>query len=79
MHGDALKVRTRAPARDGRANAAAVRVLARYLGLPVSGVVLRSGLSSRRKTVLVSGLSLDATESRLSAAVGGSAHGPAQD
>ena len=75
MHGDALKVRTRAPAQAGRANEAVLELLARCLGVPVSRLVLRSGRTSRRKTVLVSGLSLDATEGRLAAALGGEAHG----
>ena len=79
MHGDALKVRTRAPALDGRANAAVVGALARYLDLPASRVVLHSGRSSRRKTVLVSGLSLGTAEHRLSVALGRTANGPPGD
>lgn len=56
IHGDALRVRVKAPPVEGAANAALVAFLAKTLGVPRSQVEILSGHSSRRKTVLVSGL-----------------------
>ncbi|MBI5330503.1 MAG: DUF167 domain-containing protein [Betaproteobacteria bacterium] len=53
LHGDALKVRIQARAVDGAANAALTEYLAQRLGLPRTGVTIRRGEKSRRKTVLV--------------------------
>lgn len=55
QHGDALKIRLAAPPVDGKANEALLRFLAEALNLPKSAVVLKSGQSSRRKVVAVSG------------------------
>jgi len=48
-----LRCRVAAPAVDGAANEALVRLLARELGVPPSVVRIVSGLSSRRKIVAV--------------------------
>jgi len=48
-----LRCRVAAPAVDGAANEALVRLLARELGVPPSAVQIVSGLSSRRKIVAV--------------------------
>ena len=64
LHGDALKVRIQARAVDGAANAALTEYLAQRLGLPRSGVTIRRGEKSRRKTVLVA-LTVDETRARL--------------
>lgn len=40
---------TKAPAIEGRANAAAIKLLAKYFGVPQSGVKLVRGATSRRK------------------------------
>jgi len=63
----ALKVRVQAPALDGRANEAVCAHLATRLGLPRRAVVLESGSRSRRKRVLVTGLSGTALQARLDA------------
>lgn len=63
-HGDALKIRLAAPPVDGRANEALIAFLAARLGLPKSSLTLKSGQSSRRKRIAVSGAPADA-ESRL--------------
>ncbi|MCB4359760.1 DUF167 domain-containing protein [Quatrionicoccus australiensis] len=55
LHGDALKIRLAAPPVDGKANEALVRFLADVLDLPKSAVVLKSGQTSRRKVLEVSG------------------------
>ena len=56
IHSDALRIRIKAPPVEGAANAALVAFLAKTLGVPRSQVEILSGHSSRRKTVLVSGL-----------------------
>ena len=57
MHGDALKIRLAAPPVDGKANAALVDFVAGALRLPKSAVTLKSGQTSRRKVLEVSGSS----------------------
>lgn len=58
LHGEALKIRLAAPPVDGAANDALIRFLAETLGVPRSAVVISSGSSGRRKSVVVSGLSI---------------------
>lgn len=55
-HGDALRVRVRAPPEGGKANEEVRRVLADALGVPPSSVEIVSGHRSRRKRVRVSGV-----------------------
>lgn len=52
-HDGCLKLRVTAPATDGRANDAIVRLLAERLGVPVRSVRLVAGQSARRKLVEV--------------------------
>lgn len=65
--GDALKVRVRAPAEAGRANAAVVRVVAEALGLPAGAVRITSGASSPKKTLEIDGLDLETLRARVDA------------
>lgn len=58
-HGDALKIRLAAPPVDGKANEALLRYLADALDLPRAAVTLKSGQSSRRKLVEISGCSAE--------------------
>jgi len=55
LHGDALKIRLAAPPVDGKANEALVKFIADELKLPKSAVNIKSGQTSRRKVVEVSG------------------------
>ena len=55
LHGDALKIRLAAPPVDGKANDALVKFIAETLGLAKSAVVLKSGQTSRRKVLEVTG------------------------
>jgi uncharacterized protein (TIGR00251 family) len=55
LHGTALKVRLVAPPVDGAANTALVMLLAERLGVPVRGVRIVAGMSSRVKTVEIEG------------------------
>lgn len=57
LHGDALKIRLNAPPVDGKANAALVEFIAEALGVPRSAVSLKSGQTSRRKVIAVTGSS----------------------
>ena len=50
---DYLQVRTTAPPADGKANKAVVKLLAEYLGVPVSRVELLRGQTHRNKQFLV--------------------------
>jgi uncharacterized protein len=68
--GDALKVRVRAPAEAGRANAAVVRVVAEALGLPSEAVRIASGTSSPRKTLELDGLDHATLRARVDALLG---------
>lgn len=56
LYGDALKVRLQAPPVDGKANAALVDFIARFLDLPARNVHLIGGQTSRRKRLLIQGL-----------------------
>jgi uncharacterized protein (TIGR00251 family) len=64
-HGDAIKVRLAAPPVDGAANDELVRFLAEALGVPRRAVHLTAGLTSRRKTVEVEGLTSEAATALL--------------
>ena len=64
-HGDALKIRLAAPPVDGKANDALLRFLADRLGLARQQVILKSGQTSRRKIVEVSGISAAACQASL--------------
>ncbi len=56
-HGDSLKVRLQAPPVEGAANEALVRFLAERLGVPRAAVRIVAGPASRRKAVLIDGIS----------------------
>ncbi len=60
-----LRVRVTTKAVDGAANKALVRLLARRLGIPKSGVRIRSGERSRYKLVSLEGVSASELASRL--------------
>ena len=62
LHGDALKIRLAAPPVDGKANEALIKFIADALNLPKSAVNLKSGQTSRRKVLEVSGSTLACIE-----------------
>jgi len=62
----ALLVRLNAAPVDGAANAELIEVIAGALGVPKRAVTIESGETSRRKTLLVTGLSAEAIHSKLS-------------
>ena len=53
MEGDTLKVKLRAPPEDGKANQALIGVLAEHFKVHKRCVIIRSGHTSRLKTVLI--------------------------
>ena len=56
-HGDAIKIKLRAPAVEGKANAALRRFLAEKLSMPQRTIVLEYGKRSRDKVLRIDGLS----------------------
>ncbi|HEY6853977.1 MAG TPA: DUF167 domain-containing protein [Gemmatimonadales bacterium] len=55
-HGDALKIKLKAPPVDGAANAELVRFVAERLDVPRSAVTITAGHSARRKTLEIAGI-----------------------
>lgn len=51
----AIKVSVSAPAEDGRANLAVIKLLARSLGLPKRSFSIESGQTDRRKVIAIAG------------------------
>jgi uncharacterized protein (TIGR00251 family) len=68
-HGDALKVRVRAAAVSGKANAAVLGLLARELDVPVSSVRLVAGAARRDKRVAFAGMTGPELGARLAQAL----------
>lgn len=64
-YGDAWKLRVAAAPERGKANDAALELLARTLAVDAARLTLVSGHGSRDKTVEVSGLSAEEAERRL--------------
>lgn len=62
---DALLVRLNAPPVEGAANSELIEVLSDVLGVPRRAVSITAGERSRRKTVLIRGLSADEVASRI--------------
>jgi uncharacterized protein (TIGR00251 family) len=71
IHGDALRIRLQAPPVDGAANAALIAFLAETLGVRQRQVQILSGHTSRRKSVLVSGLGKEQVTEKLRDCVSG--------
>jgi uncharacterized protein (TIGR00251 family) len=55
VSGGQVRVRLRAPAREGQANSALCEFLGKTLGLPKSCITIARGASSRDKTVHIDG------------------------
>jgi len=65
LHGESLKLRLTTPPVDGKANKAVIIFLAKLLKIPKSAIVIRSGLQSRSKKIVLSGLDEDTLRSVL--------------
>lgn len=57
-HGDALKIKLKAPPVEGAANTACIRFLASMLRLPQTNLSIKSGHRSRSKLVVIKGISV---------------------
>ena len=55
-HGDALKIKLKAPPVDGAANAELVRFVAERLQIPRNAVTITAGHAGRRKTLEIVGI-----------------------
>lgn len=64
-HGGAIKIKLRAPAIEGQANAALRSFLAEVLKVPQREIVLERGQKSREKLIRINGLSEEDVRSRL--------------
>jgi len=64
-HGDAIKIKLRAPAMEGKANAALIRFLAAQLGILPRQIALMRGEKSRDKLIRIKGLSEREVQERL--------------
>ena len=58
-YGKAIKVQVSAPPEKGKANSAVAEVLAEFLGIRSSQIVLASGAANPRKQFRLSGLTLE--------------------
>jgi uncharacterized protein (TIGR00251 family) len=65
QHGEAIRVKLRAPPVDGRANAALVSFLAKRLGLRATDLQVITGATSRLKLVGIAGLNTAEARRRL--------------
>ena len=61
----AIKIKLRAPAVEGKANAALIRFLAEQLKLPRAAIVLERGHKSRDKLVRIDGLTPEDVRTRM--------------
>ncbi len=66
-HGEAMRIRLRAPAVEGKANRALIDFLAKSLAVPRSSISLASGEKSREKRLAIAGLTPRDLEEKLSA------------
>ena len=64
-HGAAIKIKLRAPAVEGKANAALRRFLAEELKISERQIVLEHGEKSRDKSIRIEGLTGEAVRERL--------------
>jgi uncharacterized protein (TIGR00251 family) len=64
-HGTAVKIKLRAPALEGKANAALLGFLAERLKIPARAIVLEHGEKSREKVIRIEGLSEEEVRRRL--------------
>ena len=64
-HGGAVKIKLRAPAVEGKANAALISFLSKQLNISRRAIVLERGHKSRDKLIRVNGLSQEDVRNRL--------------
>jgi len=64
-HGEAIKIKLRAPAVEGKANTALRRFLAEKLAIPQRAIVMERGERSRDKVLRIEGLSEEEVRKQL--------------
>jgi uncharacterized protein (TIGR00251 family) len=69
LHGDALKIRLKAPPVDGKANETLIEFLAETLGLPQRQITLLAGHTSRQKRLSLQGITARQVEISLGISV----------
>jgi uncharacterized protein (TIGR00251 family) len=69
QHGAAIKIKVRAPAVEGKANAALRSFLAEELNISERSIVVERGQKSREKVIRIDGLSEEEVRSRLLATI----------
>ena len=65
LYGNAVKIRLRAPPVDGKANKALLSFMGEALDIPARQVSIITGLTGRKKRVLIDGLNAEEVRSRL--------------
>ena len=65
LHGDAVKIRLRAPPADGRANDALIAFLSQILDVPARDLTIVAGHSLRRKRVAIAGVTEAVVQAKL--------------
>ena len=65
LHGEALKIRIAAPAREGRANETLVEFLADFLGLSRSQIAIIRGEKTREKVLFLRGIKAEELAGKL--------------
>ena len=65
QHGQAIKIKLRAPALEGKANVALRSFLAEELNIPERNIALERGQKSRNKLIRIKGLSDEEVRRRL--------------
>ena len=68
VHDDRIKLAVTSPPVDGEANAAVIELVAAALGVPRRDVEVIAGMTSRRKTLRVRGVSRATLEQKLESA-----------
>jgi uncharacterized protein (TIGR00251 family) len=64
-HGGLIRIKLRAPALEGKANAALLSFLATELEIPKRAILLKRGQRSREKLIRIEGLSEEVVRRRL--------------
>jgi len=64
-HGGTIKIKLRAPALEGKANAALIRFLAKQLKPFPHAIVLKRGYGSPDKLIRIDGLTLEGVRTRM--------------
>ncbi|HXJ42297.1 MAG TPA: DUF167 domain-containing protein [Bryobacteraceae bacterium] len=72
--GEAWKLRVAAPPVDGKANAAIIKFLAKFLGVRASAITILTGLTATTKLVEIEGIDAASLESAILEKHGPQAH-----